>query len=589
VVSSLLAVLLLLYVWTAYRGIAGSSRMAMGERNIRVASDLAQLVGQNVLERRALVQRVANHAAVRSALKGGPTEPAESVAATLRGPIDTTLSIMLLDSTRRPVHYVGTLPSVETARRVDPILAQAEQADSMAVYSPLFVDGAFTRFWAVAAVRENGRLIGYLAHARIFGVTGDLARTFHSLIGENSAILFANTSQAQPVTVGLDGALAAAERNRGRNGAVERYERGDTSFIAGSDTIPGTPWRLVLETPMSVTRARANVFLERTALLSIALLLVGSVIVWLVSRRFVRPILELNEATQAIAARRFDQRVRVDRTDELGALATAFNHMAEEVQRSLREAEAAKAEAEQANRAKSEFLGAMSHEIRTPINAILGYTDLMELGVDGPLSDAQRARLERVRMSGQHLVSLVDDLLDFTRLETARITLHSRLTDAETSVRTALAVIDPQAAAKGVRIVVEVEPRARYYGDPKRVEQILINLLGNAVKFTATGGRVSLTCKVTKKNQETHTEFAVEDTGIGIPANRLETIFEPFVQVRGGLTRPHGGSGLGLTISRRLAEMMKGTITVESQEGVGSRFVLLLPPSAPKAGESHGS
>jgi signal transduction histidine kinase len=219
----------------------------------------------------------------------------------------------------------------------------------------------------------------------------------------------------------------------------------------------------------------------------------------------------------------------------------------------------------------------MSHEIRTPINAILGYTDLMELGVAGTLTEKQQSNLERIRVSGKHLVGLIDDLLDFARIETARLSIDTRPAAVTDAVQMALTVVSPQAEVKSVALNVACDPAVLYAGDPKRVEQILVNLIGNAVKFTPAGGHVDVACQ----SKGTRSIITVADNGIGIPADRLEAIFEPFVQAESGYTRPHGGSGLGLSISKRLAEMMGGDIMVQSEEGVGSTFTVTLPAPKP--------
>jgi signal transduction histidine kinase len=251
--------------------------------------------------------------------------------------------------------------------------------------------------------------------------------------------------------------------------------------------------------------------------------------------------------------------------------------MAGEVQRAMRESDASRADAEHANRAKSEFLANMSHEIRTPINAMIGYADLMEAGVAGPVTGEQQSQLDRIKISGRHLIRLIDDLLDFARIETARLSVDRRVAPASEAVHTALTVIEPQAQAKPVRITTEIIADPQYVGDPQRVGQILVNLIGNAVKFTPANGEVRVVARAVRENGRARTAFVVEDTGIGIPADRLESIFEPFVQGHSGYTRPHGGSGLGLTISRRLAEMMGGSLEVESAAGSGARFTLTLP------------
>jgi signal transduction histidine kinase len=247
-------------------------------------------------------------------------------------------------------------------------------------------------------------------------------------------------------------------------------------------------------------------------------------------------------------------------------------------------------EAEAASNAKSDFLAKMSHEIRTPINAMMGYAELLEMGISGPVTEGQARQLSRIRASGEHLTSLVNEMLDLAKIEAGRMTVEPMDAITGDAAEAALALIRPQAVAKGVEIAPGLEGhlRAPYIGDPQRVQQILMNLLSNAVKFTASGGSVSVRCAAQSgpgggapEGGMRWASITVQDTGVGIAAGDLERIFHPFVQVENGYTRVHGGTGLGLTISRSLAQMMGGDIAVESVLGEGSRFTLWLP--APKS------
>jgi signal transduction histidine kinase len=255
-------------------------------------------------------------------------------------------------------------------------------------------------------------------------------------------------------------------------------------------------------------------------------------------------------------------------------------------------ADLARTAAERASRAKSEFLATMSHEIRTPINAILGYHELLDLEVQGTLTEGQRTYLNRAVASGQHLLQLVDEVLDFSRLEAERTAVERGVFRLGHVISGALELVEPQARAHGVALVDSASGQAAAltaWGDEGRARQILVNLLSNAVKFTeprnGEAGRITVSAGMATQpspdaelpGEGPWAYVRVEDTGRGIPSDQLRAVFEPFVQGDMGLTRRHGGTGLGLAISRRLARLMGGDITARSEVGVGSDFFLWLP------------
>jgi signal transduction histidine kinase/DNA-binding response OmpR family regulator len=239
-------------------------------------------------------------------------------------------------------------------------------------------------------------------------------------------------------------------------------------------------------------------------------------------------------------------------------------------------AEAARAEAEEANRAKSEFLARMSHDLRTPLNAIGGYAQLLEMGVHGPVTEAQREAIGRVQRAQQHLLALINDILSFARLEAGQV----RIDEEDVPVRTTLmelgALVRPDAERRGIALEIDTGPAdvvAR--ADEERLMQVLTNLTSNALKFTPRGGRVH----VQGESDAQWVRLRVRDTGIGIPPHRLEAIFNPFVQGRDSTEERREGVGLGLAISRELSRMMGGDLAVESVEGKGSTFTVLLARS----------
>ncbi|HEY3746748.1 MAG TPA: ATP-binding protein [Gemmatimonadaceae bacterium] len=265
---------------------------------------------------------------------------------------------------------------------------------------------------------------------------------------------------------------------------------------------------------------------------------------------------------------------------------TDRKHAEERAQQLVFEREA-RLEAEAASRAKSEFLAIMSHELRTPLNAVLGYSELLELGISGPLTEKMREQVGRIRMSAKHLLGLVNDILDLAKVEAGRLSVSTGPASATGTIAAALSLILPQASAGALELsVVPMSDAALVYlGDDERVRQIIVNLLSNAVKFTAPGGTITVEVKRTASpdpaarlhpNRE-YVSFCVTDTGSGIAEDKLLAIFDPFVQVESGHSRSREGSGLGLTISRRLARLMGGDLTVSTKVGEGSSFTLWLP------------
>jgi PAS domain S-box-containing protein len=239
------------------------------------------------------------------------------------------------------------------------------------------------------------------------------------------------------------------------------------------------------------------------------------------------------------------------------------------------ELERQRAAADEANRAKSNFLAVMSHELRTPLNAIGGYVQLLEMGVHGPVTAPQREALSRIDRSQRHLLRLVNDVLNLTRIEAGRVDYTLEPVPLADVLRSAMPMIEPQIAAKGLRWNAAVPPELVVHADREKVQQILLNLLTNAVKFTDAGGQVTVEA-VADATPSAEVLVRVADTGIGIPAEMLGSIFEPFVQVDASWTRTTEGSGLGLAISRDLARGMGGDLSVESEVGRGSTFTVVL-------------
>jgi signal transduction histidine kinase len=241
--------------------------------------------------------------------------------------------------------------------------------------------------------------------------------------------------------------------------------------------------------------------------------------------------------------------------------------------RLYREADALRLVAETANRLKGQFLGSVSHELRTPLNAIGGFAELLDIGIHGPVTEQQRTALARIKANQQHLLILITEILDFVRVESGRMEYRNSAVSLTHALADVAGMLSGAITGKGLTLDgPRGEANAVAWADPNRVRQILVNLVMNAVKYVPAG-TITLTCAVASDTVVAH----VADTGPGIPAETLDSIFEPFIQLTAGLTDRRGGVGLGLAISRDLARGMNGDLTVESTLGAGSRFTLTLP------------
>ena len=248
-----------------------------------------------------------------------------------------------------------------------------------------------------------------------------------------------------------------------------------------------------------------------------------------------------------------------------------------EAEIAMQQAQAARAEAESANGAKSDFLAVMSHELRTPLAAIMGYQELLADGITGPITDAQGQQLGRIKVSARHLLSLIDEILTFTRLDAGRETVVEETVDLERAMRDAFEIVEPLAEAKKLDLRLTTPgPGVTIETDPTKLRQILVNLLSNGVKFTEKG-QVSLEGKVVGDE----VVLSVSDTGIGIAEEHLGRIFDSFWQVEQKATRRAPGTGLGLTVSRRLANLLGGDVAVTSEVGKGTTFTVTLPSRIP--------
>ncbi|NML45033.1 HAMP domain-containing protein [Ramlibacter sp. G-1-2-2] len=385
--------------------------------------------------------------------------------------------------------------------------------------------------------------------------------------------------------------VASARSHEDRTPRVTHGPDGAQVLSAHAE-IPSLHWLVFVEQPVSEALGPVYAALRRTGLLlllGLALAVLASIYV---SRRMAKPIMAIGEGASVLAGGDLSHRIEIRTGDELEGLAGQVNHLAatlgdlygnlerkvdlrtEELSEALREIRRKSAELEVAGRHKTEFLASMSHELRTPLNAIIGFSEALLERMFGELNEKQADYLADIHASGVHLLSLINDILDLSKIEAGRMDLELSRFDVPAALQSTLSLMRERASRSRVALRLDCDKVPRQWvADERKFKQIMINLLSNAVKFTPAGGEVS----VSAATAADALEIAVQDTGIGIKAEDQELVFEEFRQASGAHPGKVEGSGLGLALARRLAELHGGTIRMQSQVGQGSTFVVRLP------------
>ena len=361
--------------------------------------------------------------------------------------------------------------------------------------------------------------------------------------------------------------------------------------LSAFQRIESLGWYVFVEEPLSEAFAPLEAAIWRTALLLVAFLLLAIATGLLLARRLVRPIESIQSAAAKIGSGALDERIKVESNDELGALAEEFNRMAAQLQESyaglelkvqkrteelataLSELDEKSRELEAASRHKSEFLANMSHELRTPLNAVIGFSQVLRERMFGDVNEKQAEYLDDILSSANHLLSLINDVLDLSKVEAGQVELEVAPFSLRDALERGVVMVRERATKDGVRVTLAPSPDVDVVaGDERRIRQVIFNLLSNAVKFTPAGGAVDLL--VTQVNGEAR--VSITDTGPGIAEEDRERIFEEFQQTEAGIEQREG-TGLGLALSKRLVELHGGRMWVNSELGKGSTFVFTLP------------
>ncbi|MGL5059325.1 MAG: response regulator [Microcoleus sp.] len=386
-------------------------------------------------------------------------------------------------------------------------------------------------------------------------------------------------------------------------------ERSNFVHILSYKDSVGLDWLIVIIIPESDFMEQINSNTRSTILLCILALILAIIIGSLTARSLTKPILRLNAAAKNIAKGEWNQELEIDRADEVGELAKSFTSMVSQLQKSFAVLEDRNQELQQLDKLKDEFLANTSHELRTPLNGMIGLAESMIDGATGDLSEIQQQNLSMIVTSGRRLHELVNNILDFAQLKTNKLELNLRSAGLRSIVEVIVTVCQPLVGEKNVKLINAIPADLPLVlADENRLQQILYNLIGNAIKFTHSGtvevsakivapdsnwevseGEAShllaiseglcLTPDFPQLQSDFQVAITVSDTGIGIPLSSLERIFKPFEQADGSTVRQYGGTGLGLTLAKQFVELHGGKICVASQVGVGSRFTFTLPLS----------
>jgi signal transduction histidine kinase len=599
-IGALLAAVVLTFGAAAYREVWSSARESARERMATTSRTVASRLSQVIERRGAALVTLAGEPAIRTALLESDSKDARAVAGQQLLEVRRRLADVAIESIelRDAGGQLLASSSTDSVNSLDEVALHSTISqlgtDSIRVGS-LYPVGSGLYFWYVVPAVHGGQRIGYVTERRRFSQVSQ----FETLIREftDLPLQLYFSSRGSGLWATPKGAQLQAPFSTDSAEAEFETRIADTDVLGLTTPIPGSPWMLIYTVPESEITARAMLLFDRVSPFALGLLLFGCFAGWLISRGVIRPLRTLASAADAIADGDYSRRVEQPADEELWQLASAFNRMAERVGHSHHELEArneelrsaqmdaenarqtsdvARIEAQRANEAKTSFLAMMSHELRTPLSAIGGYTEILQLGLRGPLTETQLADLERIRSNQGHLLTIINDMLDLSQIESGQLSVHCESVLLDDVLAQVEPIVAPHIAKKKLTYVVDSSVRElRVYADRERLRQVLVNIVTNAARYSEAGGLINVHAARTNGRVSLH----VSDTGIGIPAEKLDAIFEPFVQVDTGPTRRSGGTGLGLPISRRLVEAMEGSLHVVSEMGVGSTFTLELKPA----------
>ncbi|MEQ9641332.1 MAG: sensor histidine kinase [Alphaproteobacteria bacterium] len=477
---------------------------------------------------------------------------------------------------------IGGLPPL------GPLRALALTATGSVAFSGVLANGAGTPTLYTVKDLGAGRVAigalhtGYLVEVQkaiAFGERG------HSAIVDQHGRVLAHPNEGWRLEMKDISKISAVKRMiANETGVATFYSPAmDADMIAGFTSVARTGWGVMVPQPLAELAAHANQVQSISTYVGLLGLLIATVLAWLMARYLARPIERVARVAEAVSAGDVDARVTgMPRLipEEINAMSIAFNQMLSDLAKTTATLRATAREAEAASRAKSKFMANMSHEFRTPLNAIMGFSDVMQSRTFGPLGDERyESYAAGIHRSGSHLLAMIDEILDLTRVEAGKMELERGDVDIGEAVDFAVELLSGQAREGNVKLSTEIEADLPVlHTDAGKLRQIIVNLLSNAVKFTRPGGNATV---IAKRDPDWAVVITVNDNGIGIDEADIAKVMAPFGQVASALIRNHGGTGLGLPLTAELAALMGGEFELRSAPGYGTSAIVRLPRQAP--------
>jgi signal transduction histidine kinase/ActR/RegA family two-component response regulator len=601
----LLLIVIVIFSWTSYVGVKEASLETGRERLHTLTDQLSNMFQQSAQSIMTTTRTVARQEEIKRYLQSNKNKPDNEALKALEKLRTDSLSVLVQLWNKNHVNVLSSgVPGVSLSINLDSAFSTPSLLHDSAVVGKMYAIRDTIYYPIIAVVSDERQITGYIVSWKRVHATQQALEQFYGLMGAQSKLYFGNIDGGfwtDLINVVPTPPVTKTDINK-----IKEYTvNGTNAVMATIHPIPNTSWLIVVEFSKQKVLETANRFLYKIIIIGAILVIIGIFIAASMSRNITNPLHKLTAAAYAITEGDYSASVEIERKDELGKLALAFNTMAsqvrsaqydleEKVQERTTELEKVKEAAERANQSKTRFLSSMSHEIRTPLNGILGFTEI--LSKTSLSREEEQEYLMHIKTAGELLSKLIGDILDLNKIEEGKLSLENESFNFKEFIESSLYPYKFQINENGVDFILEIDEAIPDYiiSDRHRIHQLLVNLIGNSVKFTKKG-QIGIKIAGEKIDEENFViRMSVCDTGIGIPPDKFEKIFESFTQANETISRNYGGSGLGLAIVKHLVTVMNGKINVispyphkYSKGDAGSCFEIELPVKIDKTRKHH--